>query len=265
MAHKHSEGSPCECEKLKNAEREELREGLKKCVEAREAERREREAENAKRADEAEAEVKSLKKRLIAFQLATAVGVAVIGQEAFDKITAKMDAAQEMQEKITGGAAPVSDGGGKKPQAMDTIGQPFGGRPWQKPQRITIQEDRGNGDISGIFAGGKPKPSTDAPPAVPDVAVRQRSVGDEIARLATAADIPLAVPFAAVEDPYAVFLTPSTLPFDVYSTTLALGNNYGFGEYYGIGGGGAIAPSVPSPSPLTVFAVGGLMHNRRRA
>ena len=86
MVHKHSAGSPCECEKLKNAEREELREGLKKCVEARETERREREEENARRAEEAESEVKSLKKKLIAFQLATAVGVVVIGQEAFDKI-----------------------------------------------------------------------------------------------------------------------------------------------------------------------------------
>lgn len=263
MAHKHSEGSPCECEKLKNAEREELREGLKKCTEAREADRRAREEENAKRAADAEAEVKSLKKKLIAFQLATAVGVAVVGQEVFDKITAKMSAVQEVQQKITGdGAVPAEP---VKPVALngERIGQPLFTRPWQKPNKSNATQERGNGDISGIFAGAnKSKDEQSAP--LPSVTT-PTPVEEAVKKLNTPPTVVDALSVAEPFDPYAFFLTPSALPFDVYSTTLALGNNYGLGEYYGINTGGSYVPPVPSPSPLTVFAVGGLIQNRKRS
>ena len=72
------------------------------------------------------------------------------------------------------------------------------------------------------------------------------------------------IPFVPIpSDPYAVFFTPSTLPFDVYSTTLALGNNYGFGEYYGIDTG-SYSTSTPNPSTLSVFAIGSLITTRKR-
>jgi len=61
-------------------------------------------------------------------------------------------------------------------------------------------------------------------------------------------------------DNFAVFFTPSLLPFDVYSTTLGLGNNYGFGDYYGIDAGS----SVPSAGSVTVLAFGPLMNTRKR-
>jgi len=263
MAHKHSEGSPCECEKLKNAEREELREGLKKCTEAREADRRAREEENAKRAADAEAEVKSLKKKLIAFQLATAVGVAVVGQEVFDKITAKMNAVQEVQQKITGeGTAPAEPA---KPVAMgDGRSTPSAwGRQWQKTNKPTTTQESGNGDISGIFAGAK-RSKDEPPPQLPSV-TPPSAVEEAAKKLNAAPTVADAISVTEPFDPYSLFLTPSALPFDVYSTTLALGNNYGFGQYYGNSTGGSYVPPVPSPSPLTVFAVGGLIHNRRRA
>ena len=60
------------------------------------------------------------------------------------------------------------------------------------------------------------------------------------------------------------FLTPSTLPFDVFSTTIALGNNYGFGEYYGLGLDQYSGVSTPSPSGLSYFAVIKLFNNRKR-
>ena len=56
-------------------------------------------------------------------------------------------------------------------------------------------------------------------------------------------------------DNFSVFFTPSLLPFDVYSTTLALGNNYGFGEYYGIDNGYFISTPTPGPVVLTGFAM----------
>lgn len=70
------------------------------------------------------------------------------------------------------------------------------------------------------------------------------------------------LPYTA--DPYAVFLTPSTLPFDVYSTTLALGNNYGFGEYYGMGTLNASGGSIPEAGTVSVLALGTLVNNRKR-
>lgn len=88
-----------------------------------------------------------------------------------------------------------------------------------------------------------------------------------IVQAALAKELPLTLGVSALQfnDPYAVFLTPSTLPFDVYSTTLALGNNYGFGEYYGIGSGsGFVPPSIPAPSTLTVFGVSQFINLRKR-
>lgn len=269
MAHKHSEGSPCECEKLKNAEREELREGLKKCTEAREADRRAREEENAKRAADAEAEVKGLKKKLVAFQLATAVGVAVLGQEAVSGIMARLDSVKAVQEKVTGGG--VADLGAEPaaPPPADPLKVGIGGwrpvRPPFKPSK-TEQTEKTDGDISGIFSGDYKSippdplpPPTVTPPVVQPIDTRKALQNDTPPVIADA--LTVEPPF----DPYAVFFTPSALPFDVYSTTLALGDNYGFGGYYGINTGGAVAPVVPSPAPFTVFAVGGLMHSRKRA
>lgn len=63
-------------------------------------------------------------------------------------------------------------------------------------------------------------------------------------------------------DPYSVFLTPSTLPFDVYSTTLDLGINYGFGEYYGIPNNNSSI--IPNPSTFSMFALGSIFNTRRR-
>jgi len=64
-------------------------------------------------------------------------------------------------------------------------------------------------------------------------------------------------------DNHAVFFSPSLLPFDVYSNTLALGNNYGFGEYYGIYTDSFIMVPQPGPAILTGFAVF-VYPNRRR-
>jgi hypothetical protein len=272
MAHKHSEGSPCECEKLKNAEREELREGLKKCTEAREADRRAREEETAARAEEAEAEVKSLKKKLMAFQLATAVGTVVLGQEAVDKITAKMNAVTEVQHKITGEGGDKKDKPAAAPQASTTqFGQPWS-KPWvqQKPfsDRNTLTQS--GGDISGVFAGQyESQPVLFAPDVPESASLIPPSLVQAVTKSSSSPSL-LPLNFTVTEqafDSHSAFLTPSTLPFDVYSTTLGLGNNYGIGEYYGMNTGGAIVPTVPSPSPFAVFAMGGLVHShgRRRA
>ena len=170
---------------------------------------------------------------------------------------------QEVQQKITGdGAVPAEP---TKPVAIGSPTDPrLPWRVWQKPRKADETQNGGNGDISGIFAGGKKGKPEEQP--LPEISVAANSTVQQTVQKMSA---PLTVAdLAAAEqpfDPYAFFLTPSALPFDVYSTTLALGNNYGFGEYYGVGTGGSVVPSVPSPAPLTVFAVGGLMTSRKRA
>lgn len=66
-------------------------------------------------------------------------------------------------------------------------------------------------------------------------------------------------------DMHTFFFTPSALPFDEYSTTIALGTNYGFGEYYGIETG-FYPPqnNVPSVGTLTLFAIPQLFSTRKR-
>ena len=112
--HKHCEG----CEAHRAAEREDLKERLKKCCEAREAARTQRETEMAEELEAAEAETKSLKKKLAAFQLATVVGVTILGQDTFDKIMGKVDEVKAVQEKITGGGK--SDPKDEKPSSPST-------------------------------------------------------------------------------------------------------------------------------------------------
>ena len=259
--HKHHDHAPCDCEKLKDAEREELKHGLRRCSEEREAERQRRVHEAVTRADGCEAELKSTKKKLLAFQLIAVVAGTVLGEEWVDRIVGKVDTLKGVQEKIT---APVKPDPAKPVSLIDPKRDPLNNfaRPWfPRPEaRDTVVK----GDIGGIFAGSKPQNPVDEP--LPEPTPIQPSLAAEIARAAVATDIPaLALPHTPVTDPYAFFLTPSAIPFDIYSTGLALGNNYGFGEYYGAGTGSSVAPATPLPSPLAVFAMGGLMHSRKRA
>jgi len=267
--HKHHDHAPCDCEKLKTAEREELREGLKHCNEQREAERQRRLDEAVERAESAETELKTLKNKLIAFQLVTVVASTVLGQEAVDKIMGKVDAAKGLQDKITGKggdtAKPVDP---HKPVSwFDPANDPLNNfrRPWEKPAIVQTPHSKGN--LAGLFSGKKPQP-TDKTPVEEAVDLTPKSAASEaIVRTAIGEPLQFWIPSVSTPTPdlYAMFLTPSAIPFDLYSTGLGLGNNYGIGQYYGADTGSSIGPSVPSPSPLAVFAMGGLMNTRKRA
>jgi hypothetical protein len=278
MAHKHSEDSPCDCEKLKNAERDTLREGLKQCQEAREAERTAREREALERAEQSDGKLKKLQKQLIAFQLATAVGATVVGQDAVAKIGEKLGFLQGIQQKIMGGggggaapSAPAAPANTDKDKPKDGKGgekiSMGGWKPYRSKEPMTQQAaaDKGSGDITKAF---KEKPSGDGKGEAAEVSVVVQKPKIPVKAL-TQTPESLMPEIASAElpaDNYAAFLTPSTLPFDVYSTTIALGDNYGFGDYYGMGGGGSVQPiSTPSPSTIAVFAVGGIVNTRRRA
>lgn len=66
-------------------------------------------------------------------------------------------------------------------------------------------------------------------------------------------------------DNFSLFYTPSLLPFDVYSNTLALGENYGFGDYYGINQQYIQASSVPETGTISIFALKTLINSRKRS
>jgi hypothetical protein len=100
--HKHSHASCESCETFKNEEKEKLKQDLKNCAAARSAAEDEKKANLEKTALEAEEKIEKMKKQLMAFQLATVVGVTILGQEAFDKIFSKVEEVKSVQSKITG-------------------------------------------------------------------------------------------------------------------------------------------------------------------
>jgi hypothetical protein len=153
----------------------------------------------------------------------------------------------------------------EQPKGNKTALAPFGsgGFSFWKPT-FTDKEVRRPYQISDELALVKdkkqPAPEIELPGVIP---VNPTST-DAIVKTALATEMPAALPAAVptLGDPYAVFLTPSTLPFDVYSTTLALGNNYGFGEYYGIGSGNYTI--VPEATTVSVLALRAFSNTRKR-
>ena len=121
--HKHNHASCETCETLKNEEKEKLKQDLKNCAAARDAAEREKKAELEKTALEAEEKVEKMKKQLMAFQLATVVGVTILGQEAFDKIFAKVEEVKSVQDKITG----INSGGDKTNSSSEKTEKPKNG------------------------------------------------------------------------------------------------------------------------------------------
>jgi hypothetical protein len=89
------------CIKLKEESCLEVKKSLEECARAHEDARIEKEQAVAKELKEAKTKINKLQKTLSAFQLATTVGVTILGQEAFDKIFNKVEQVQNVQAKIT--------------------------------------------------------------------------------------------------------------------------------------------------------------------
>lgn len=93
----------CEgCRKLKDSYCEETRKALEECNKSWEEAEAASQQALEKELEEAKAKNKSLQKTVAAFQIATTVGVTLLGQEAFDKIMDKVNSVQEVQTKIAG-------------------------------------------------------------------------------------------------------------------------------------------------------------------
>lgn len=125
------------CVKIKEERCLETKLALEKCAQAQEEVRAAKESFLAEQLEEAKAKIKSMQKTLMAFQIATTVGVTILGQEAFDKITGKVDEVKHVQEKITGTSTDEHKNetpGDKKPssKAVSLGGNAFGLFPYNK-------------------------------------------------------------------------------------------------------------------------------------
>ena len=89
------------CIKLKEESCLEIKKSLQECAQANEDARIEKEQAVQKELKEAKSKITKLQKTLSAFQLATTIGVTILGQDAFNRIFNKVEEVQKVQEKIT--------------------------------------------------------------------------------------------------------------------------------------------------------------------
>jgi hypothetical protein len=230
--------------------------------------------------EEAKAKVKSLEKKVYIMTIVCTSAITLLGEKgiqslitALNGVNSAMSAAAE-----TGSGEPGQKDGNKNSsdskQSNNNFLNPRYQRPWQPPVKLENKEQtRGYRPTDELARFSKEnKIGGDKPVEEPiSVIVDQQKTTQEIIKAAMSNDTSLIAGLAnqspvAFADPYAVFFTPSLLPFDVYSTTLALGNNYGFGEYYGIDTGSSyVAPSVPSPGTVTLLFFSQFTNTRKRS
>lgn len=223
----------------------------------------------AKICDEAKKNLKKLEKKVQVLTIVCTASITLLGEQGakalydaittFNKVTEVAENGQKegKQEKDTN----KKDESNKPGQTKLGFG---GWRPSRQKNLYDIPEKDTRGyQLSDELALIKKQPKEEKQPEISVVVSEPINVPvEQTLNLVPSGEQRL--PFLPViSDPYAVFFTPSTLPFDVYSTTLALGNNYGFGEYYGIDTGSYV-PSTPNPSTLSVFAIGSFISTRKR-
>ena len=253
--HKHV---GCEgCEAHRKAERDELREKLKRCCEAREAARAEREKEIQEQAEAAEDELKSLKKKLVAFQLATVVGVTILGQETFDKIMGKVEQAQEVTERITGGGKDKDDTKDSKsstPPPKTSKPLSWGGSSLIRTTPISDLWKIGQPRVASAF--DQPLVITEPLTPVTVAAAPTDTSGIGLPPITT----PPQQPWAHNDWSQYFFTNPSP---DI--TPVVVAWNTGVETGWGDGAGVYVPPSVvPTPNTFSVFALSLINNGRRR-
>ena len=234
----------------------------------------------ARMCDEAKAKVKSLEKKVYVMTIVCTSTITLLGEKgiqslmsAINGVNSAMTAASDIGSEKDSNKQDKKDNKDDKQSNAALLG-PQNQKYWSRPLKIDYKEGTRGYQISDElarfpkekFIGG------DKPVEEPvSIVNNDNSNTKQIVQAALATDLSF-IPVTSLAgqtgftDPYAVFFSPSLLPFDVYSTTLALGNNYGFGEYYGIDTGGFyVPPSVPSPGAATVIAFSQFFHNRKRS
>lgn len=257
--HKHNHASCESCETLKNEEKEKLKQDLKNCAEARKAAEAEKKAQLEKTALEAEEKLEKMKKQLMAFQLATVVGVTILGQEAFDKIFSKVDEVKSVQDKITG----ITSGGESEEKSPAKTEKPknntktvgFGKFREKNPfdwseitkfdNRIVITDEK--------FDQNKPWT-----PSGSEIASASSGSGSQI--IVDPPVIPFTPPTTLTNYDFPIVMmdVPSVIASMQYPLLPFQDSSFVFGQ-----GGTEISP-IPAPSSVSVFALSLINQPRRR-
>jgi len=259
-APRQSDHSHCSnCVKIKEERCLETKKALDQCAQAQEEVRVAKESLLAEQLEEAKAKIQSMQKTLMAFQIATTVGVTILGQEVFDKITGKVDEVKHVQEKIT--AAGTNEHKDEKPADKKSTskttsmgGNPFGLFPYNKAL------DYRDINFSDKLVITTDKPELQSTPWVPiETASNSNSTGSGTQILV---DPPVTPPptVASVTNydfPIVVMTTPEMLATIQYPLLSFQDSSFVFGQ-------GTEISSIPSPSPISVFAFSLINQPRRR-
>ena len=221
--------------------------------------------------------VKSLEKKLYAITIVLTIATTLLGQKGIETLTSTTASVNSL---IDGGNKSATDDlkkddGHAKQDNHQPIGKQAFFQPWQQKQPPSNTQDMRPYSIEDELARYSKKPSdkkdqkqkeeelvTALDPKHKDftdtiVKVALEKSDDNMSLIANKNGLP--------DDPYAIFFTPSYMPFDVYSTTLALGNNYGLGPYYGIDTGSYNPPNpIPAPSSITAIALSQIFNTFRK-
>ncbi len=214
----------------------------------------------AKVCDEAKASVKILQKRVYTLTIVCTAALTLLGEQGAKAVISTVNSMNSAMAAVDEKTAKDT-----KEPTKTSLNDRIIGRPWS-PKSQKGKEEQVNFKNSDLLAMVKKKPQQEKQPEivipqVPQSVVQSVYYGNN--QNLTPMD-PINANTLNPADPFAVFLTPSTLPFDVYSTTLALGNNYGFGEYYGYGSLNASGTSVPEAGTVSVLTLGTLINTRKR-
>jgi len=214
----------------------------------------------AKVCDEAKTSVKTLQKKVYALTIVCTSALTLLGEQGAKAVMSTVNSMNSAMAAVDGKTAKDT-----KEPTKTSLNDRIIGRPWS-PKSPHGKEEQANFKNSDLLTMVKKKPQQEKQPEivipqVPQSVVQSVYYGNN--QNLTPMD-PINANTLNPADPFAVFLTPSTLPFDVYSTTLALGNNYGFGEYYGYGSLNASGTSIPEAGTVSVLTLGTLINTRKR-
>lgn len=223
-----------------------------------------------KSCDDAKKNVKKLESRLQTLTIVCTASITLLGEHGVKALFDVLSNFNKSQEIASGKENSKQEGtkdGTKDNQKDKPIqGGKISFRPWRDhnyPNNQGNQKSPDAHEIADALAKLKQKPKEKQEELQ---VTGNPNLTKQIVKAATSTNTDLIAsvqPFSVPADPYAAFLTPSGMPFDVYSTTLGLGINYGFGEYYGMDTSGYSTPT-PAANTISVFVLGSLFNTRKR-
>jgi len=209
----------------------------------------------AKTCIEAKESLKKLQKKFYVLTIVCTCALTLLGEQGTKAVLSTLNAMNDAMASAEG--KPVQD---KKDPVKTSFRDPIEITPWS-PKPPIAKEEQGKFDKEDLVAVENKKLEQQEKQADITVPSIPQKTIQNIASLSNqnlSIETPINANLFNITDTRSAFLTPSTLPFDVYSTTLGLGINYGFGEYYGMGSlnPGLVVPEPPGPEVLTFTALG---------